>query len=106
MLCAAMILSVNSVTISADGETNPPATEQTQQETETQKPENGETDETGKPENGETDETKPENGGNTEENGTGNENGTPDNGNNGDGTDENADTEKPMMPIEPPVSPL
>ena len=104
MLCAAMILSVNSVTISADGETNPPATEQTQQETETQKPENGETDETGKPENGETDETKPENGGNTEENGTGNENGTPDNGNNGDGTDENADTEKPMMPIEPPVT--
>ena len=56
MLCVAMILSVSSVTVFADGETNPPATEQTQQETETQKPENGETEET-KPE-GETE--KPE----------------------------------------------
>ena len=55
MLCVAMILSVSSVTVFADGETTPPATEQTQQETETQKPENGETEET-KPET----ETQPE----------------------------------------------
>mgnify|MGYP003369627433 CR=1 FL=1 len=109
MLCVAMILSVSSVTVFADGETNPPATEQTQQETETQKPENGETEET-KPENetqpeGEgQDETKPEGGDNTEENGNGAEGETPENGNDGDETDENADTEKPITPIEPPVT--